>query len=208
MTIIRVVPSSIHSYVTKTNMTVTHIQAAMRSMMTEARNLNYEGQSAAEFKTDIGLVASDFVTGVNQQLAAMVGAVNRATGSITASLGGTPALVRFTPVSLVGEPVAAGGDRYDVDIDQLSAFKGLLGGHIDEVRSGLLAHRRALDETDWQGNAKQAAAAQVGALTTKATGLCDLAQSGLQARIEHQIQATTSADQAMAFGGSTTLQTQ
>lgn len=170
------------------------MQQAMRTLMTEARGLTYEGENGATFKTDVSQIASDFVKTMSHQLAAITAAVNRATTSIAGSLGGTPPQVQLAALSLAPEAVTAAADLYDIDTDQLGTFRASLTRQIDVIRDGLQRQRTALAETDWHGNAKNMAVAQVTAATTRAISACTTSQTALQQRIDQQVESSLAAD--------------
>jgi len=193
MTVVRVNPASVRQYGTSAETTFGEIRTELVNLVNAATQVRYFGPNAVQFKTNAGQLAADFANKLNQDIAAISGAVRASTSAIAGSLGGEPIVIEVN-VSPITPPGVESVDYVDVDTAALEGLTGTVNGHFGRVTGLFDQHLQRLLGTDWEGNAKQQASQAVQGFTTRAKTTAEQAQQSLNKYINGQLQAVTAAD--------------
>jgi hypothetical protein len=193
MTVVRVNPASVRSYGTSAETTFGEVRTELVNLVNAATQVRYFGPNAVSFKTHAGQLAAEFANKLNQDIAAISGAVRASTTAIAGSLGGEPITIDVN-VSPITPPGVESVDYVDVDTAALEGLTGTVNGHFSRVTALFDQHLQKLVGTDWEGNAKQQAVQGVQGFTTKARSTAEQAQTSLTKYINGQLQAVTAAD--------------
>ena len=193
MTVVRVNPASVRQYGNAAETTFGEIRSELVNLVNAATQVRYFGPNAVSFKTNAGQLAADFANKLNQDIAAISGAVRSSTSAIAGSLGGEPIVIEVN-VSPIAPPGVESVDYVDVDTSALEGLTGTVNGHFGRVTALFDRHLQSLVGTDWEGNAKQQASTAVQGFTTRAKSTAEQAQQSLNTYINGQLQAVTAAD--------------
>lgn len=193
MTLIRVVPESVHAYGREAQTTFEHMHQSLVTLVNDVVAVRYFGPNAVAFKTECGRIASAFATGLHTDMAAMADAVNTSTSNIAASLGGSPIRINIDAKPIT-PPTPETVGYVDVDTGALEAVAPVVIRHFDALRTGLNTNLAGLRGTDWEGTAKTNACDAVQRFTTSATGRCDDTQASLTEYINNQVNSVLAAD--------------
>jgi hypothetical protein len=193
MSIIRVSPASVLSYGTEASSIFGEMHQSLTTLVNDVVNVHYFGPNAVSFKTECGRIAADFAKNLHTDMAAMADAVRASTSNIAQSLGGQTISITVESRTIT-PPVPPTVDYVDVDTSALSALTSTVNSRFTELNSGLDRNLKSLTATDWEGNAKTAAVDVVGRFTTSAKSKCTEAQNQINAYINKQVDAATTAD--------------
>lgn len=195
MTVIRVNPTSVHQYGTSASQIFGGIHTELVALVNDVVGVHYFGPNAVSFKTECGRLAAEFATKLHTDIAAMADAVRVATSNIAASLGGQPITITVDARPIT-PPAPESVDYVDVDTAALDGLQPTVTNHFEAVRNHLKDHLSRLQQTDWEGNAKESAVGAVTSFTTAANGKCNEAQQSITKYITDQINSVTAADKA------------
>lgn len=193
MTVVRVNPASVRQYGTAAETTFGEIRTELVNLVNAATQVRYFGPNAVQFKTNAGQLAADFANKLNQDIAAISGAVRASTSAIAGSLGGEPIVIEVN-VSPISPPGVESVDFVDVDTSALEGLTSTVNSHFARITSLFDQHLQRLVGTDWEGNAKQQATSAVQGFTSKAKTTAEQAQTSLTRYISSQLQAVVAAD--------------
>jgi hypothetical protein len=193
MTVVRVNPASVRQYGNTAETQFGEIRTELVNLVNAATQVRYFGPNAVQFKTNAGQLAADFANKLNQDIAAISGAVRASTSAIAGSLGGEPIVIEVN-VSPITPPGVESVDYVDVDTAALEGLTGTVNGHFARVTGLFDQHLQKLLGTDWEGNAKVQASQAVQGFTTRAKATAEQAQTSLNKYINSQLQAVTAAD--------------
>jgi uncharacterized protein YukE len=194
VSLIRVNPDSVRQYGSAAQQQFDAVRAELQALVDDAVTVRYFGPNAVEFKTRSGEMASDFARRLARDLGQIAEAVRTSTTAIAQSLGGGPISVSVdgAPIPLPQVPAADGS--VEVDTSGLEALKPRVAGHIDAITTQLDAHLRNLQNTDWQGQAKESAVSAVTGFTNAARSLATEARTSITSSIDRQIDMVLAGD--------------
>lgn len=194
MSVIRVDPGSIRQYANAAQSQFDALRAELVGLANDAVTVRYFGPNAVQFKTRCGQMAADFGQRLGQDLSRIADAVRVSTTAVATSLGGAPIAisVNATPIPLPAPP--AGDGSVEIDTSGLESLKPAVARHIDAITAQLGAHLRCLQDTDWQGQAKESAVAAVGSFTNAATSTANEAHRAITSYIDTQINSVMAMD--------------
>ena len=195
MTVIRVNPSSVQQYGTSASSIFGAIHGELVALVNDVVSVHYFGPNAVSFKTECGRLAAEFANKLHTDIAAMADAVRVATSNIASSLGGQPITITVDAKAIT-PPTPQSVDYVDVDTAALEGLNPTVTNHFEAVRTHLTDHLKRLQQTDWEGNAKESAVGAVSNFTNAATGKCNEAQQSITKYITDQINAAVGADKA------------
>lgn len=195
MTIIRVNPASVTQYGSNAGQIFESIHRELVTLTNAVTDVRYFGPNAVSFKTECGRVATEFAAALHHDLSQMADAVRAATSNIASSMGGQP-----INIAIDNKPVTAPApqsvDYVDVDTSALEALIPAVTRHFETIRGALREHLQRLQQTDWEGNAKESATSAVSTFTNSATAKCDEAEKSINTYINDQLTAVQGADHA------------
>jgi ABC-type transporter Mla subunit MlaD len=194
VTVIRVNPESVRAYASQAQGIFDGLRAELEGLVNEVVSVRYYGPNAAQFKTQAGEMASAFSSALLADLGAISEAVSSSTSAIASSLGGAPVRIAVNGSPVVGPAVDAGDGSVDVDTSALEGLTPVVAGRFGSIDAGLDSHLRALEATDWEGNAKIGAMEQVSGFTRTAQSRTAEARENLTRFITDQIASVTAAD--------------
>ncbi|HKY16441.1 MAG TPA: hypothetical protein VJM33_16055 [Microthrixaceae bacterium] len=193
MTVVRVNPTSVHSYGTDAQAKFDAIRSELVALVDDVVGVHYFGPNAVDFKTRAGQLAADFANNLNKDLGAVAEAIRVSTSNIAASLGGQPLQISVNG-SPITPPAVQTVDYVDVDTAALDALSATVNRHFTAINGLFDGHLSQLQGTDWTGNAKDQAVSSVSTFTSSAKGKADEAQMSLSNYIKDQVQKTVAAD--------------
>ena len=170
-------PASVRAYGIRADEEFQSIRSQMQALVDDVVNVNYLGPNAHAIKTQCGQMASDFTTKLSSDVTAIVGAVQKATSDISASLGGAPLTINVNTAPITPPSVPAPPEFVQVDTSALTALTGTVTSHMTAIDSALDDHLSALESTDWTGNAKDEAVSAVSQFTSAAKSQTQASQS-------------------------------
>lgn len=194
MSVIRVNPDSIQAYARTASGQFAKACEAMQQLANEVVAVRYFGPNAFDFKTNCGRLAEDYATKLKSDLGQIADAVRVSTSNIAASLGGQPINISLSSAKITAPQPDKGDGSVDLDVDALAQLKPAVERHFGEIVASLDAHLRALESTDWQGQAKESAKGVVSEMTGKAKTHAAEAQKSIVKYIDDQINAAQAAD--------------
>lgn len=195
MTVIRVNPASVVSYGSSASQIFASIHTELVGLTNQVVEVRYFGPNAVAFKTECGRLAADFARRLHADLSAMAEAVRVATSNIAMSLGGQAISIAVEPLALT-PPTPASVDYVDVDTSALQGLIPDVQKHFTGISERLKSNLSQLQQTDWEGNAKNEASSAVGSYTNMALAKCTEAQQAITKFINDQLQSVTGADRA------------
>ena len=192
--IIKVDPQSIRSYAQATQGHADGIGQELKALGDGLVNVSYDGPNAHAFKSQGSQLASDFATKLSASLSDITAAVRGSTSNISQALGGATIPISLTPPSVPMPAVPPAGEIVSMDTSGLTSLITQVNGHRDAIHTHLDGHLSTLQNTDWQGNAKNTAVSQVGQLTGKAKATVNDGFDSITKFIQKQIDAVHAAD--------------
>jgi len=126
-------------------------------------------------------------------MAAIADHIRAVTSNIAGSLGGQPITIEVKG-GTIGAPTIQKSDFVDVDTTQLEALAGTVKRHFGVLTDNLDQHLRALEATDWVGQAKDSVSQEVRQYTQKLRNNCDEVNGQITKRINDQVAAAKQAD--------------
>jgi len=193
MTLIRVNPTSVQTYGGAAQQTFEAMRGTLESLVGDVIGVHYFGPNSVQFKTQSGQLAAQFANSLNADMGAMANSVRASTSNIAGSLGGAAISIEVLGTAITPGEVAA-VDYVDVDTTALESLIPVVTTRFTSLREGLTSHLTALQNTDWEGNAKVAAVEAVSAYTTSAQAKCDTAEASITSYVRTQIDSVTAAD--------------
>ena len=191
--VIRVDPQSIHSYANIAQGHFDGMNSELKRLVGAVADVNYHGQNAYEFKTAISNLAVEFANKFTKDMGTIAEHVRVVTSNIVASLGGQP-----VHISVEGKPISRPAiekvEFVQVDTAALNGLTPVVKGHFQALIDHLNQHLKALENTDWQGNAKQQAVATVRDYTQKMRVNADECDSQIGQAISRQVENALDAD--------------
>jgi ABC-type transporter Mla subunit MlaD len=194
VTVIRVNPGSVRAYAAQAQGLFDGMRADLEALVNDCVTVRYYGPNAAQFKTQAGEMAMQFSTALLADLGAISEAVSASTSAIASSLGGAPVRIAVNGSAVAAPAVDAGDGTVDVDTSGLEALTPAVSGRFASIDAGLDQHLRALEGTDWEGNAKLGAVEQVSGFTRQAQSRTAEARESLTRFIADQLSAVLAAD--------------
>lgn len=196
MAVIRVNPESVRAYGATANQQLEAISRELTVLVSDAVGVRYQGPNAQSFKSECGRMCAELGSALNQDLQSIAQAVSSATSGIAGALGGAAVVVDVSGKPIAVPAVPAGDGTLDVDTSGLESLVGTVGNHLTVVDGALDDNLSALRGTDWEGNAKEQAVAQVARFTNTAKGKVAEGRTSITNYIQQQIQSVHAADKA------------
>lgn len=191
--VIRVDPQSIRSYANAAQGHFDGMHAELKRLVTSVSEVNYHGQNAFQFKSAISDLAVDFANKFTKDMGAIADHIRVVTSNIVGSLGGQPVVI-----SIEGRPMSRPAiekvDYVQVDTAALDGLTPVVKGHFQSLTDYLDQHLRALDNTDWQGNAKQQVVATISDYTQRMRANSDECNTQIGQAIKNQVASALEAD--------------
>jgi ABC-type transporter Mla subunit MlaD len=194
MAVIRVNPESVRAYAAQAQGLFDGMRGDLEGLVTECVTVRYYGPNAAQFKTQAGEMATAFSAALLADLGAISEAVSASTTAIASSLGGAPVQIAVNGSSVAAPAVDAGDGTVDVDTSGLEALTPAVTARFASIDGALDQHLRALEGTDWEGNAKLGAVEQVSGFTRQAQSRTAEARESLTRFVADQLAAVLAAD--------------
>ncbi len=192
MTHILVHPSEVVTYgITATNH-FGEIVDQLQALTTMVDEVQFEGESAFQFRTDTNTLVKDFNTQIQAAMMAMVTNVQTAVGNIQSSMQGVPVTLDIPEPTPVTESNARNTENAEMDTEALSGMN--VEAPFQAIFDAFTQHKAALEKVTWLGNQGNAARDAVAALTTSATGVCTTYSADFRKVIDAQVLASTEAD--------------
>jgi hypothetical protein len=195
VTQIRVNPASVQAYGRTAQSKFEEVRSELDRLVQACATVHYYGPNAVSFKTQCGQMAADFALQLVQRMGALADSIKTSTSNIAASLGGSPVVIQVNG-SAVQVPSVPSVDYVDVDTAALDGLIATVNGHFASIKALFVDHQRALDATDWLGNAKEQTQTNVADFTSKANAAAEASQKSLVDRITAQRDASIQADAA------------
>ena len=191
--VIRVDPQSIRSYANAAQGYFDGMHAELKRLVATVAEVNYHGQNAFQFKSAISDLAVDFANKFTKDMAAIADHIRVVTSNIVGSLGGQPVVISIEgrPIS---RPAIEKADFVQVDTAALDGLTPVVKGHFESLTDCLDQHLRALDSTDWQGNAKQQVVATIRDYTQRMRASADECNAQIGQAIKNQVASALEAD--------------
>lgn len=193
MTLIRVNPASVQSYGTTAQSTFDTMRSNLETLVSDVVGVRYFGPNSVQFKTQAGQLAAGFANSLSADMGAMANSVRASTSNIAGSLGGAAISIQVEGTAIT-PPAPAVVDYVDVDTAALESLIPTVNTRFTALQEGLTNHLSALQGTDWEGNAKEAAVQAVSSFTTSARTKCNEAQESITSFIRTQIDSAVAAD--------------
>ncbi|MFK7918937.1 MAG: hypothetical protein AB8G14_12740 [Ilumatobacter sp.] len=192
MTIIKVHPAEVVTYGTNATARFGEIVDQLQALTTMVDEVQFEGESAFQFRTETNVLVKDFNTQIQSAMAAMVTNVQTAVGNIQSSMQGARVSLEIPPPTPVTESDARNTENSEMDTDALSGLN--VEAPFQAITDAFLSHKTALENVTWLGNAGDAARGAVATLTTQATGVCSTYAADFRKVIDAQVAASIAAD--------------
>jgi uncharacterized protein YukE len=191
--VIRVDPQSIRSYAGAAQGHFDGMHAELQRLIAAVAGVNYHGQNAFQFKSAISDLAVEFANKFTKDMGAIADHIRVVTSNIVGSLGGQPVVITVEgkPIS---RPAIEKVDYVQVDTAALDGLTPVVKGHFQSLTDYLDQHLRALENTDWQGNAKQQVVATIRDYTHKMRANADDCNSQIGQAIRNQVASALEAD--------------
>ena len=194
MSIVRVDPESVRGYSRTASEQFAQMRADLVQLTDSVVGVHYYGPNAQQFKTECGELALNFSNALIADLGDIAEAVRASTSNISASLGGSPVAINFDGSPISPPTVPAATEVVDIDTSALQALRPVVTQRFASLQSALDGHLSALQNTDWVGQAKEAAVGSISRFTNSAKSKAVEAQTSINATIDQQIAAVESAD--------------
>jgi hypothetical protein len=194
-TFIRLNAVSVRNYETTAETQFSSISSTLGTLMTDCNTVDYTGMNAASFKRNVATTAHQMGTEINKAMTTFFGAVASATTAVAQSLGGSPLILNPKMTAVPEVSVAEGNaDEQQVDRNALASLQGLIAGHCKKILTLTADHASALQNTDWEGDAKTTAATACKAMTDTINTSVDTCLRKMDEYISAQSEATGRAD--------------
>jgi hypothetical protein len=194
VTVIRVNPDSVRHYASAAQQQFDAIRVELQGLVNDATTVRYFGPNSVDFKTHCGQMASDFGRRLAQDLGQIAEAVRSSTTAIATSLGGAPISMSVNGAPIPLPTVPAGDGSVEIDTSGLEGLKPVVARHIDAITTQIDAHLRNLQNTDWQGQAKETAVTAVSGFSNAAKNLASDARTSITSYIDKQINLVLAGD--------------
>lgn len=192
---IRVNPPSIRKYGEQAQTQFESIRTQLEKLVVAVATVDYEGENAYSFKTKSGEMASEFSNALLKDMQKVADAVRTSTSNIARSLGGQPVTISVDGSRIVPPSIARGDESSQASTDALQDLRDqTVKPHFDRIIQNLQAHQKALESTDWQGQAKDGTVEAVGRFTKAAVRRSEDAKRELADYITQQVSVATDAD--------------
>jgi hypothetical protein len=198
MTVIGVSRGQIITYASEAEEQFGRLRTALDSLVNDSVNVNYWGENAQGFKTNVGQAAVTMSEEIGKALRTFLGQVNAQTSAIARSLGGGDMSVDIAvpTVSLPAIPTAD-GDTQGVDTSALDGLQDAVNTHRDTINTAISEHQAALGRTtEWVGDSKVAAQTACQTFTTNVTSSVQTGIAKITGFITEQNAAAAAADRA------------
>ena len=193
--VIRVDPQSIRSYAGAAQGHFDGMHTELKRLVAAVAEVNYHGQNAFEFKSAISDLAVDFANKFTKDMGAIADHIRVVTSNIVGSLGGQP-----VAISVEGKPISRPTiekvDYVQVDTAALDGLTPVVKGHFQSLTDYLDQHFKALENTDWQGNAKQQVVATIRDYTQKMRANAEECNAQIGQAIKNQVTSALEADRS------------
>lgn len=193
--VIRVDPQSIRSYASSAQGHFDGMHAELKRIVVVVAEVNYHGQNAFDFKSAISDLAVEFANKFNKDMGAIADHIRVVTSNIVGSLGGQP-----VSISVEGKPISRPAiekvDYVQVDTAALDGLTPVVKRHFESLTDHLDQHLKALENTDWQGNAKQQVIATIRDYTQKMRANADECNNQIGQAIRNQVASALEADRS------------
>jgi uncharacterized protein YukE len=191
--IIRVEPQSIHRYAKEAQQYFDEMQSELRRIVDSVAEVDYHGVNAFEFKSAISDLAVEFASKFTKDMAIISGAVRDVTTNIVKSLGGQPVVISVEGKPMI-RPTIKREEFFQVDTSALEQLGPVVKGQFEALTNSLSRHLKALENTDWQGNAKRQVVATVRDYTQKMNLNAEECSATIRQMISSQVNSTIEAD--------------
>ena len=191
--VIRVNPESVRQYARQAQSSFEAMRSELDRLVKSVAEVRYEGENAFAFKTGISELSVEFANKFSIDMAAIAEHIRAVTSNIAGSLGGQPITIEVKG-GTISAPTIQKSDVVDVDTTQLEALTGTVKRHFGVLTDNLDQHLRALDATDWVGQAKDSVSQGVRQYTQKLRNNCDEVNGQITKRINDQVAAAKQAD--------------
>jgi uncharacterized protein YukE len=191
--IIRVNPESVRQYARQAQSNFETIRAELDRLVKSVAEVRYLGENAFVFKTGISELSVEFANKFSHDLAAIADHIRVLTSNIAGSLGGQPITIEVKGGTITA-PAIQKSDVVDVDTTELAALTGVVTRHFGVLTDNLDQHLRALEATDWVGQAKDSVSQDVRQYTQKLRNNCDEVSGQITKSINDQVAAARQAD--------------
>lgn len=198
MTVIGVSRGQIITYASEAEEQFGLLRTALDSLIQDSVNVNYWGENAQGFKTNVGQAAVTMSEEIGKALRTFLGQVNAQTSAIARSLGGGDMSVDIAvpTVSLPAIPTAD-GDTQGVDTSALDGLQDSVNAHRDSINNAISEHQSALGRTtEWVGDSKVAAQQACQTFTNNVTTSVQTGIAKITSFITEQNTAAAAADRA------------
>jgi len=191
--VIRVDPSSIRSYAGVAQGHFDGMHAELKRLIAAVAEVNYYGQNASQFKSAISDLSVEFANRFTKDMGAIADHIRVVTSNIVGSLGGQPVVI-----SVEGRPISRPAiekvDYVQIDTAALDELTPLVKRHFESLTDHLTQHLKALENTDWQGNAKQQVVATIRDYTQKMRANAEECNAQIGQAIKKQVTSALEAD--------------
>jgi len=191
--VIRVNPESVRQYARQAQSNFEAMRLELDRLVKSVAEVRYLGENAFAFKTGISEMSVEFANKFSQDMAAIADHIRAVTSNIAGSLGGHPIVIELRGGTIIAPPIQK-SDVVDVDTTALEALAGTVKQHFALLVENLDQHLRALDGTDWVGQAKESVSQGVRQYTQKLRNNCDEVNGQITKRITDQVAAAKQAD--------------
>ena len=191
--VIRVNPESVRQYARQAQSNFEAMRLELDRLVKSVAEVRYLGENAFAFKTGISEMSVEFANKFSQDMAAIADHSRAVTSNIAGSLGGHPIVIELRGGTIIAPPIQK-SDVVDVDTTALEALAGTVKQHFALLVENLDQHLRALDGTDWVGQAKESVSQGVRQYTQKLRNNCDEVNGQITKRITDQVAAAKQAD--------------
>jgi hypothetical protein len=186
-------PDSVRQYAKQAQSNFETMRSELDRLVTSVAEVRYLGENAFAFKTGVSELSVEFANKFGHDLAAIADHIRTVTSNIASSLGGQPISIDVKG-GTISAPVIQKSDVVDVDTAALEALSGTVKRHFSVLTDNLDQHLRALDATDWVGQAKDSVSQGVRQYTQKLRNNCDEVNGQITKRINDQVAAAKQAD--------------
>jgi len=191
--VIRVNPESVRQYARQAQSNFEAMRLELDRLVKSVAEVRYLGENAFAFKTGISELSVEFANKFSQDMAGIADHIRVVTSNIAGSLGGQPIVIEVKGGTISAPPIQK-SDVVDVDTTALEALSGTVKRHFSVLTDNLEQHLRALDGTDWVGQAKESVSQGVRQYTQKLRNNCDEVNGVITKRINDQVAAAKQAD--------------
>lgn len=185
--------TSINTYGTTATTIFGQMSTELTTLISDVVGVQYAAPTATQFKRETGKLAVSFANALHTDMNAMAASVTAAVTSIAGAFDATSVTIEVESKT-ISEPSVPETTTIDLDTAGLTNLKDTVDTRFKAIAGFLVDHKTALEQTIWEGNAKERAKEEVNTLTTHSNEQCEQAQKDIKAFIDTQLDNVSTTD--------------